>query len=410
MERIERHLDPLVASIDATKVNSETPGENLHAKKPLSRRDFLKVSGILGGGTVLATACKPIQEILTSRESEATLPIRFGFNTHMSANPSEVENLTPEVLREDVNRMVENGMSILRLNVWEWELDERSLEIYKEALGYAKGRGLEIHLVTNVPQLSPNGSDIEGDLEKTKVYYERMTTKFQGLVDVWQFFNEADDHNTWNYGRIENNQVYPQGYLENFGRLVSKANETVKRIDPNARTTVNVSIWNNPNGDQWIDGSGNLTPRFEEVGLFDAACGFEPGAPVETICSTIDFISLDIYFDTDYSAIEKLPELIRYFRERYEKPVVVSEVGIPTGGDGRFTPADQARSISRIIDVLQAGDVRPDAVLLYEMRDEYMRAETDPEGHFGFTDYQGNPKEGFNQVLEAIRQDEGLNR
>jgi len=397
MEQREKH----------TSVNSDIFGENFHAKKLFSRRDALKALGLIGGGAALA-ACKPLREALTSPESESSLPIGFGFNTHMSANPAEVENLTPEAFRQDVETMTSMGMTELRLNVKEWELDEGSLEVYREALKYAKDRGLRVHLVTNVPHLSKEGSDIGSDLEATKAYYERMATKFKGLVDVWQFFNEADDHNIWNYGQIENSKGYIEGYLKNFALLVGVANETVKRIDPDSKTTVNVSIWNHPDGDHWVNASGNLTPRFEEVGLFDAACGFEPGAPVESICSTIDFISLDIYFDTEYPAIEKLPELIRYFRERYGKPVIVSEVGIPTGGDGRFTPADQAVSISRIIDVLQASEVRPNAVLLYEMRDEYMLAPTNAEAHFGFNDYEGNPKEGLDDVIEAIKIDEGL--
>lgn len=115
-----------------------------------------------------------------------------------------------------------------------------------------------------------------------------------------------------------------------------------------------------------------------------------------------------MYFDTDYPAIEKLPDLIAYFKSRYGKPVVISEVGIPAGGDGRFTPLDQAKSISKIVDVLQESPVRPESIILYEMRDEYMKAESDPEGHFGFTDYDGNPKEGWNEVMNAIGVDDGI--
>jgi hypothetical protein len=384
----------------------------------LSRREFIKGVGIVGAGALLIAACGggDLDEILEAKteeekgeEKKKKAIIKSGFNSHVSAKATEIENLTPEAFREDVDKMAEYEMKTVRLNVWEWELDDESLEIYKEALEYAKDKGLEVHLVTNVPQLSKDGSEIETDIEKVRSYYQRMAQKFIGLVDVWQFFNEADDHKYANYSRIENEQVYPLGYLENFGKLVATANETVRSIDPETKTTVNVSIWNNVEGDLWIDDQGKVIPRFEEVGIFDAACGFEPGGAVDTICTTIDFISLDIYFDTDYKAIEKLPELIRYFQGRYDKPVVVSEVGIPTSGDGRFTPLDQVISISRIINVLQQGEVRPDAILLYEMRDERMKAPSDPEGHFGFHDYGGNPKEGFDEVLEAIKEDEGLN-
>ena len=252
-------------------------------------------------------------------------------------------------------------------------------------------------MVTNVPNLSKNGEDPEGDLEKTRTYYERLAGRWNGMVNVWQFFNEPDDHTIDRYQQIKS---YAPGYLESVARLVSEANQTIKRIDPNAKTTVNVSMWVDASADPWI---GADKPRFEEVGLFDAVCGFEPGSQVDRMCQTIDYISLDPYLDKNIEAINRFPEVIDYFQTRYQKPVVVAELGLPTG-DGRFTEEDQGKYISMAIDAIQAGKVRPYALLLYEFRDEAMKAGA--EASFGFNRTDGTPKPGIVDVLEVIQNDE----
>jgi hypothetical protein len=188
--------------------------------------------------------------------------------------------------------------------------------------------------------------------------------------------------------------------LENLAGLVSEANQTIKSIDPNAKTTVNVSMWVDASADPWI---GADHPRFEEVGLFDSVCGFEPGSRVDRMCQTIDYISLDPYLDKNIEAIERFPEVIGYFSTRYQKPVVVAELGLPTG-DGRFTEEDQGKYIAMAVDSIQGGKVRPYAVLLYEFRDEAMRAGA--EASFGFNRADGRPKPGLAGVLEVIRNDE----
>lgn len=323
-------------------------------------------------------------EVMATTETEPRSGIEYGFNTHMSANPTEGENLTLETFKQDVDQMAQMGMKAIRFNVWEWELGH--LDSYDQAIAYAKEKGLTIHLVTNVPGLSENGQDLAGDLEKTNVYYTRLATRWQGQVDVWQIFNEPDDHTYWNYQRIPNapegKSPYPPGYLKNFGEIVTEANQAIKAIDQQTKTTVNVSMW--VGSDPWI-GAGK--PRPEEVLLFNA------------VAEHIDLISLDPYLDINTEAIKRFPEVIEYFHRVYKKPVVVAELGLPTG-DGRFSQKDQGRFIGMAIEAMQKGRVKPEAILLYEIRDEAMRAGA--EASFGFTDVDGKPKEGLERVLEVI--------
>lgn len=330
-------------------------------------------------------------EPTSSPEAERANRIKYGFNTHMSANPAPGENLTIDAFRQDVDRMASMGMDAIRFNVWEWELN--NLGVYDEAIDYAKNRGLEVHLVTNVPGLSKNGENLEADLLRTRAFYEDMAGRWAGKVDVWQIFNEVDDHHYANYRKIDADVPY----MNNLGELVIAANAVIKAMDPNAKTTVNVSMW--VGADPWI---GADSPRLEEVGIFDAACGFEPGSAIDQACQTIDFISLDPYLDTNEEAIRRFPEVIAYFARRYQKPVIIAELGLPTG-DGRFTEEDQGEFTARAIDAMQGGLVRPHAILLYEFRDEALNGPA--EGSFGFNRADGTPKPGFDDVIDAMAVD-----
>jgi hypothetical protein len=365
----------------------------------LNRRGFLTLGG-LGTAALACTLSEPLRglvsgELLPLTESEKRSRIRYGFNTHMSGNPTKYENLDLNAFKTDVQRMREMGMDTIRLNVQDSDLNEIYLQQYDEALKTAKDNGMEIFLVTNIPNLSKDGSDMSGDLEKTRAYYKRLAGRWQGLVDVWQIFNEPDDQTYDRYQRI---QSYAPGYLENLAGLVTEANQTIKSIDPNAKTTVNVSMWVDASADPWI---GADNPRFEEVGLFDAVCGFEPGSRVDRMCQTIDYISLDPYLDEFLEAIEGFPEVIEYFQTRYQKPVVVAELGMPTL---RFGEESQRKYIPMAIDAIQSGKVRPYALLLYEFRDETMKA--GDEASFGFNRADGTPKPGLAGVLEVIQNDE----
>lgn len=348
----------------------------------IGRRDFLNIGGLTVGGLIVA-ACSP-KESKASLERERLTPIEYGFNTHMSANPSNYENLTLEAFKEDIVRMKEMGMNWVRFNVWEWELAEQYLEKYDEAIKFAHEAGLKVFLVTNVPGLSEKGQNIESDLRATRDYYQRLVPRWKGQVNVWQVNNEPDDHEYDDYARIKNNEVYPIGYLAAYSRIVAEASQTIKSIDPEARVTINVSLWQG--SDPGI--------RYEEAALFDA------------VKQSIDYVTLDFYPDTSEEAINTLQNQVAYFHYRYNLPVLVGELGLPTG-DGRFSETDQGIFVSKAIDSLQSGRVRPEAILLYEFRDEAMRAGT--EASFGFNYADGTPKPGFNQVIEEIKDEQNGN-
>jgi len=360
-------------------------------ERKLSRRDFLKLTGAAGAALGLSACGVELPRSPERRKDE----IEWGFNTHLSANPSSKENLTINAFKEDVDSWRELGMKWVRFNVKDWELQDQDLAVYEEAVDYAKENGLKVFLVTNVPEISENFSDIEGDLAKTQRYYEGLVGRWRGKVDVWQVFNEPDDHRVDRYNinpsQQDPDRQYPVGYLENLSRLVDQASKTIKKTDSNAKVTVNASMW------QMVDRG----IQDEEIQLFDAVCQFSSTGRTWKPCETLDYITLDLYPDTDPWAISYLPNQVEFFSKTFGIPVIVGEMGMPTD-DGRFSEADQGWAMANAIDSLQRGRVRPEAVLLYQYRDE----PTSWEESFGFAYADGTPKSGFNQVMEAIQVDE----
>lgn len=360
-------------------------------ERKLSRREFLKLTGATGFALGLS-ACGVELPRSPERKREE---IEYGFNTHITANPTSNENLTIDAFIEDVDKWREMGMKWVRFNVKDWELAEQDLGVYDTAVNYAKENGLKVFLVTNPPEISENFEDISGDLEKTQRYYERLAARWNGKVDVWQVFNEPDDHRVDRYNINPSEQdperEYPVGYLEGLSRLVDQASRTIKAVDSNAKVSVNASMW------QMVDRG----IQDEEVMLFDSVCQFSSSGNTWKPCETLDYITLDLYPDTDPWAISYLPNQVEFFSETFGLPVIVGEMGMPTD-DGRFSEADQGWAMANAIDSLQRGRVRPEAILLYQYRDE----PTSWEDSFGFAYADGTPKPGFNQVMEAIAIDE----
>ena len=132
-------------------------------------------------------------------------------------------------------------------------------------------------------------------------------------------------------------------YLRELSDVISTASRAIKKVDSDVIVTTNLSYWVGRNENLYVFG-----PAF-----FDEIKG-------------IDAISLDLYPDNRTDEIQKLPDYIKFFSERYQKPVYLAEIGLPTLV---FTQSDQADSLSRSIDVLQNGEVRPAGIVIHELFD-----------------------------------------
>jgi hypothetical protein len=168
----------------------------------------------------------------------------------------------------------------------------------------------------------------------------------------------------------------PEAYLQDFSQVVTVASAAIKAADPNSKITVNMS-W-------WFASGRNL--QNEGVRLFEA------------VKEAIDVISFDFYPDNNPAFAAEIPTVIANFRNQFKKPVMISELGLPTQA---FSETAQSQAISNSINAIIAGPVKPVAVLMYELHDEANIAGN--EGSFGFLHADNSQKIVWNQVVPLMK-------
>lgn len=417
MNEINRHDDIITGPFDPEAL-SGVMTNSAFTRNGLSRRDVLKLIGLsaaVAASESVLTSCAPLARALNATEEEVGKEklkgsVKFGFNTHMRPTSDESESHNFEAFKRDVDYIAENGMKMIRLNLQEWDAvdnsastkenivwNEEKIEVYRQALAYAKEKGLEVNFVVTPPTFATEQykDDINLYCEAIDSYYKGVAERFSELVDIYQILNEPDDHSFFTYADInrmpdESEVDYKNRYLSyvaKLGKVVQTANNSIKSVDQNVKTTVNVSKWVVPD-----PGIG-----IEEVAIFDAACGYVPGGQADGKCSTIDIITIDYYPDLDEKEIADIPSQIEYFRNRYGLPVIIGELGMQTG---HWTELQQAQSINKTIDSVMGGSVLPQAILIYERRDQSLG---DGTGNtYGLFDANENPKASVEAVMSTI--------
>ncbi len=373
----------------------ENKGAPIPKQPKITRRKFLEIAatGAAGAGALALGLSggdpKKAVDWLTSPEPLSTTPINFGFNTHVRIKAGEHENLTLERFKVDVDLLREHNQTALRFNMRNGDVilggdmnniqwDEDSLRAYDEAISYAQERGMNIYFVTNVPEYAKDYS-LEDYKKVTKLFYEELAYRYKGKIAHWQIFNEPDVHHYTDYHGISH---MTDEYLKDFGEIVKTASETLEKVDPSAKTTVNASHW---------VGSGRPF-RLDETRLFDA------------VKDSVDALTLDFYHDKNIDAIKEFPEeYIATYSEQYGKDIIIGELGLPTYG--RFTADDQRRYVTHAIDAIKGGRIRPKAILLYELNDENAPDDqtNNVEKFFGFRFADGQTKPAFESVLRRMQ-------
>lgn len=318
-------------------------------------------------------------------ELEIQDPIEFGFNTHLN---NEAENMSLEFFKKNVDLLSENNQEWIRFNIYTPELidsgdatsfsyDGEILNDYVEAVEYANEKGLKIALVTNTPDFA-NGLERTEYLNITAAFYRDIATRFKGKIDTYQIFNEANVHNFRNYN--ERPELSDE-YLADFAEVVSIASKALKSVDEEARTTVNMSHWIGSGADLIKEGSA----------FFDS------------VKVSIDVVTLDLYPDSSVEEIDRFPEYVTYFNNRYQKPVVIGEIGWPTFKNG-FSANERVDLMNLSIEAFRGGIVKPESVLFYELTDEKGIS----ENAFGVLEYDGNPDNSFQGVINIMQMPEDI--
>ncbi len=310
----------------------------------------------------------------------------YGFNTHLRGDAQSGQNLDLTHFKHNVDLLKNAGQTWIRFDMREDQIikmssptvinwNEHNLQTYDEAIEYARKQGLKIFIPVGIP----NG--ITSGMTQTELeifahhFYGGLAGRYAGKVAVWQIANEADVHDFRSYDKIM--REMPQDYLNAFAGVVQNGSDGIHQADPNALVTVNMSWW---------FGSGrNLESEGQR--LFGA------------VVNSIDIITFDFYPDTSTANISKMPKIVADFSQKFGKPVIVGELGLPTAS---FSVKDQGHYMGLSVGALKGGLVTPRAVLMYELTDEANISGN--EGSFGFLQTDGTPKPSWQQILPWLQE------
>lgn len=282
--------------------------------------------------------------------------------------------------KRDVDTLVRNDQEWIRFGITGWEVvdnwggadtmkwNEDALEGYGKAIAYARSKGLSVYLITADGHMGLDASSAQYRAIMDE-YWSVLADRYADDVAVWQLYNEVDagHYSRWTVfnGRLS------EEYLSGLKTMLNIGRDAIKSANPDTMVTTNTMGWpmENATEKRWI--------RF-----FDA------------IESTLDVIAIDVY-PTHYTGeIAKLEARTERMKERYDKPVIIAEVGLQTCPEC-WSEEEQGRYVAAAVQSL--AQANPMAIIVYEFRDE--------KGDTGFGVLRSNwsKKSGFDSIIASMR-------
>ncbi len=246
-----------------------------------------------------------------------------------------------------------------------------NLAIYDTAIDYARSKGLKVFLVTNTPAFAKNYT-IDDYKSVVNQFYDYLSKRYTGKVEIWQIFNEADTHHFRDYSALTTTSP---AYLSDLNSLIAIAKNVIKTNDSNALITANVSGYpmNDATVQKWYQ-------------FFDS------------LKDNLDILSVDMYPTPDLIEIAKLGSRVDDLKTRYSKDVAVAETGTCTL-PGTYTEADQENYVTKSVNSLKLSTAK--LIILYEIMDESTSSGL-CEGTFGILRTDGTKKSSFDAVMASM--------
>lgn len=258
--------------------------------------------------------------------------------------------------------------------VEEWGLgdqmvfDESVLDTIDQAIDNARAEGLQVYLVT----ADSYYKDDDRDLYRTMMsgYWSGLSDRFSDRVAVWQVYNEPNGRD---YVGWDASVPTDDAYLEKLAADIGLAREVIHARNPGVLVTTNA-------GGFPVDEA--LEAEWQRV--FDA------------LGDSVDAVSVSAYPQFNETAIAELPDELEYLGARYDKPVIVAEVGLQTCDTCGISEEQQGYYVGETVDSIATADVL--ATLVYELQDRG----TDGEGTFGALRLDGTPKSASRTIFDAV--------
>jgi hypothetical protein len=357
------------------------------------RRGYLALVGLVLVSAVLGVIIYSAVNVLTADQSQIPQKTAFGFTTHIRATKDDKENHTLAQFKKNVDLLSAYKQQWIRLPIVDREIapsgtadkikwNQENLKTYDAAITYANEKGLQVMLTTNVPSY---GSEYQLDEYKklTKNYYTFLAKRYKGKVAVWQLFNEPNVHSFRNH-KLDPKLLDDAQYVAELEAILQVADESINKIDKKAKTTTSVSHWiGAQTGDEFLIKSTRL---FDRVG--------EP----------LDAVTLNVFPDRNLEEISRLPEYVEYFEKRYDKEVIIGEVGVSTKKNAGFSESDQAIYMTLAVSTMRNAEYHPSVLFYYELMDENLYTDTlDHENFYGVLYADGKKKSSFDLIIASMQ-------
>lgn len=384
-------------------------GEEKPKGSPISRRQFLRVAALTAVGVgsavvekqygVLRGVAGRFANVLRSKESLSPVPFEVGFTTHaMDWTTKEGKPDVPR-FKTHVDVLALTNQQWVRFDIRPWyivkagttttiEWNEEGLQAYDEAIGYAREKGLKLFMNISTPDFAREykGEDYQkamelfaGDVAK------RFSPKGQELsrygedhYDIYQLFNEPDLHDFRTYSV---SHQMGEDYLRELSTVVRAMDGAIKRNNPHAKTTLNMAHWA---GAPW-GGPEEFKKR---------AARF-----CDTVAQPVDIISLDPYPYKSEEEIKSLPEYVSFIKKRYNKEVIIAEIGFPGGRE--YSEEDQVRYLRRYLNALKGGNDLPLATFIYQLAEDQSTEANDTA--MGVLHADGKLKASFTPLIQSMQ-------
>lgn len=286
------------------------------------------------------------------------------------------------VFDRQIDRVAREGGKWVRFGapavhiVQEWGVGDRmrfqdgALDVLDRALDRAAAKGLQVYFITTDSyNYHWAGTDRDTYQDVMQTYWSKLSERFADKVNVWQVFNEPDGLDYVTGGPREDGDT---GYFDRLAADLGLARDTIRAINPNVLVTTNPSGY--PAGAEreqtWIE-------------FFD------------TMGDSVDAISVSAYPTVIDNDIAALPARLERLGDRYNKPVIIAEIGLQTCA-GCYSEDTQGTYVAKAVDSIATADVL--ATFVYELQDKG----TDGEGTFGSLRIDGTAKSGAGKIFASV--------
>ena len=267
-----------------------------------------------------------------------------------------------------------------------WTASTEHLDFVERVLEDCIVRGIDVMLTT--AQLANNRD--QGTEEAIRVgsdYVGRLAERFAPYAKWWQVLNEHDWYSWLDHSYLGDVYVSATNSHQRRPGMTDEYLETIKDV-----VGISASYIKEANPDCLV---GTTTTGV----LMDEPCEKYIWWPFyDVVGPVVDYIGINGYPTDWWRRVEQMPARIRRTGRRYDKPVILTETGLPSHmGSEEKAGEWTAHMIDRGTRSNNCG-----AVFVYQLRDTGTDI-TEVEQCFGVIDYDGNPKAGYSTVKTIIK-------